>query len=276
VIPTVSAVLLPGALLLRHPDAPRRARTLLFGTLLVAAVPLLRFIEPSLQGVFQTLTPASEDPGFVPMALAYNVLQALVSLFAALYLVLGLAQARHWAYSRGARVAGLVILFVAVAAAGAMLYTTSQTDLSGVAMTALLWLYFGSSTVIGLLTILTWGYLAMVLTRGAMSGEEPTAGWFVAAIGACLVVATFAIGAWSGVVQATDQSIQAVIFWTHGILFTLGYLGLLAGFALGLPSLDPVEWDDEDAEAADATDAGTGSDEADDEDEADAEEETAA
>jgi hypothetical protein len=278
VIPSVSAILLPGALLLRHPDATHRARMLLFGTLLFAAVPFLRFIEGSLQVVFQALTPAPAELGYVPMALLYNVLQALVVLFAVLYLVLGLIQARHWAYSRAARAAGLVILFVALAAAGAMLYSTSQTDLSGIAMDPMLWLYFGLSTVLGLLTILTWAYLAMNLTRGAMSGEEPVAGWFVAAIGACLVVATFAIGAWSGVVRTTDASIQTMIFWTHGILYSLGYLGLLAGFALGLPSLDPVEWDDEDAAAAGSrTDGEDGAedDDADDED-ADDEEESAA
>jgi len=274
VIPSVSAVLLPGALLLRHPDAIRRARTLLFGTLLLAAVPILRLIEDSLQGLFTTLTPPPDDAGYVPLALLYNVLQALVALFAVLYVALGLSQTRHWAYSRGARAAGFVILVVGLVTAGAILYETTQTDLSGIAMNPMLWIYFGTSTVVGLLTILTWAYLATTLTRGAMSGEDPSAGWFVAAIGACLIVTTFAIGAWSGFLRPTDESLQSVIFWTHGILYSLGYLGLLAGFALGLPSLDPVEWDDEDAAAADAeTD---GEDEAEDEDDADADEETAA
>jgi len=274
VIPAVAAVLLPGALLLRHPDAIHRARMLLFGTLLFAAVPFLRFIEDSLQGLFTALTPPPDDLGYVPLALLYNVLQALVAMFAVLYVVLGLSQARRWATSRGARVGGFVILAVGLATAAAMLYATSQTDLSGIAMNPLLWVYFGSSTVVGLLTILTWAYLAMTLTRGAMSGEEPSAGWFVAAIGACLVVVTFTIGAWSGIVRPTDESLQSAIFWTHGILYCLGYLGLLAGFALGLPSLDPVEWDDEDAQAAEA---GTdGEDEAEDEDEdADDEDEAA-
>ena len=265
VIPSVAAVLLPGALLLRHPDAIRRARTLLFGTLLLAAVPFLRLVEDSLQGLFTTLTPAPDDLGYVPLALLYNVLQALVALFAVLYLVLGLSQTRHWASSRGARAAGFVILAVGVVTAGAMFYTTTQTDLSGIAMNPMLWIYFGSSTVVGLLTILTWAYLGMTLTRGAMSGEEPGAAWFVAAIGSCLIVMTFAIGAWSSFLRPTDESLQSVIFWTHGILYSLGYLGLLAGFALGLPSLDPVEWDDEDAEAADAEN--DGGDEAEDEDE---------
>ena len=277
VIPSVSAVLLPGALLLRHPDATHRARTLLFGTLLFAAVPFLRVVEESLQGLFTALTPAPDDLGFVPLALVYNVLQALVVLFAVLYMGLGLSQARHWAYSRGARTTGFVILFVAVATAAAMLYSTSQTDLSGMAMNATLWIYFGSSRVVGVLTILTWGYLAMILTRGAMSGEAPTAGWSVAAIGGCLVVATYAIGSWSGVVRTTDESLQTVIYRTYVLLYSIGYLGLMAGFALGLPSLEPVEWDDEEAEAVDAATDGEGESEDDEVDEdAEAEEESAA
>jgi hypothetical protein len=48
-LPPVCSVLLPGALLLRHPEAPRRARTLLFGTLLFAAVPFFNAIEGSLR-----------------------------------------------------------------------------------------------------------------------------------------------------------------------------------------------------------------------------------
>ena len=58
-IPSVTAILLPAAVLARHPDAWSHARTLLFGTLLYAAVQGMLILEGPLEGFFESLTPAT-------------------------------------------------------------------------------------------------------------------------------------------------------------------------------------------------------------------------
>ena len=77
-LPVVCPVLLPAALLLRHPDAPRVARPLFFGTLLFAAVPFLRLAGPALEGFFASLTPPPDGMDwFVPSSILYGYLQSL-------------------------------------------------------------------------------------------------------------------------------------------------------------------------------------------------------
>ena len=81
-LPTVCAVLLPAALLLRHPDAPRLARPLVFGTLLVAAVPFFKLAGPQLESAFATLTPPpAELDWFVPSSVLYRFFHSLLGLF---------------------------------------------------------------------------------------------------------------------------------------------------------------------------------------------------
>ncbi len=280
VAPAVCSVLLPGALLLRHPDATTRARTLLFGTLLFAVVPFFRAIEDALQVFFDGLTPPSDDLGLAPLSIIYNEFQSVLVIFGVLYVALGLSRARRWAYTGGARIGGFIVLAVAVATAAATVYQYSQVDLSETEMTPALALWIASSVTLAILTILAWAYLAMTVTRSSISGEEPPAGWLVAAAGTCLILLTYAIGAWAGIVQTRDASLQSAIFWLSTITYSVGYLGLLGGFLLGMPSLEPPDLDDDepDTEELEGDDgAGEDSDEDEDEDDDDADdEETAA
>jgi hypothetical protein len=261
-LPVVCAVLLPAALLLRHPDAPRVARPLFFGTLLFAAVPFLRLAGPALEGFFLSLTPPSEGvEWFVPSSILYGFFQSLIGLFGVLYIALGLSQARHWAFRQSARVAGFAVFAVGAAAALATIYSATQTDLSQIEMTTSLWAYLIGSIALTVITILTWAYLAMSLVRSTLSGEEPGPGWAAAALGASLVLTTFAIGAWANLVMTSNPDLNNVIFWVSNGAYSLGFLLLLIGFALGLPSLEPVEWaaddaglDDEDEDVEDGLD----------------------
>jgi hypothetical protein len=261
-LPTVCAVLLPGALLLRHPNAPRAARPLVFGTLLLAATPFLALAGPTLEGWFTTLTPPPEGlEWFIPASIVYGHFHGLLGLFGTLYIAVGLSQTRHWAYRPNGRAAGYAVLGVGVVAALATIYAFTQADLSGFEMTPTLWAYIGASVTMSVLTTLAWAYLAMVLIRCAMSGEEPELGWTSAAIGAGLIVATFAIGAWANLVRTPNETLSTVIFWTTNASYSLGFVTLLLGFVLGMPSLEPVDWaeddaaldDDEDDDEADLT-----------------------
>ena len=101
-VPAVTAILLPAAVLARHPDAWSRARTLLFGTILYAAVQGMLILVDPLQAFFETVTPASPDlPFLVPLAVTYNALISLVAAFGLGYIAVGLSMARR--YEGGSR-----------------------------------------------------------------------------------------------------------------------------------------------------------------------------
>jgi len=248
-MPTVCPVLLPAALLLRHPDAPRVARPLFFGTLLLAAVPFFKLAGPPLEVFFNGLTPPPADlDWFVPSSILYGYFHSLLSLFGVLYLAVGLSRARHWAYRPSARAAGSVVLALGVLTSLATIYSFTQADLSGVELTPPLWAYLIGSIVLGVLTILTWTYLAVTVVRCSLSGEEPGLGWSSAALGTTLIVVTFAIGAWANLVQTPNEAISNLVFWLSNATYSFGFLLLLIGFLLGMPSLEPVDWAEDDTD----------------------------
>lgn len=242
----VVAVLIPGALLWRHPDAWRRARTLLFGTFVFASVTFFRAIEGGMQAFFKQATPPPADlTWFIPSAMIYTSLVALIGLFGLLYIGLGLTRARNYAFTGQARNAGIVILVVALLSVLGRLWTLTGVNFNDPTLTLGVWIYIGSIIVIGILTILVWTYVTRVLTRCAISGEEPVPGWTIAAIGACLFLSSYLILAWSSFVTITDQTLVDVVTYLRQFATGVGGLLLLAGFALGLPSLERVVWDDE-------------------------------
>ena len=121
-------------------------------------------------------------------------------------------------------------------------------------MTPSLWAYLIGSVALSIVTILAWSFLAMNLARSALSGEEPGLGWLSAALGAFLILVTFAIGAWANLVMTTNEALTNVIFWTSNTSYSLGFLFLLIGFLLGMPSLEPVDWAEDDADLDDEDD----------------------
>ena len=242
----VVAVLIPGALLWRHPDAWRRARTLLFGTLVFASVSFFRAIEGGLQAFFKEATPPPADlTWFIPSAMIYTSLVALMAVFGLLYIGLGLSKARNYAFTGQARNAGIVILVVTVLSVAGRLWTLTGVDIGDPTLTTQVWIYIASVITIGVLTILTWAYVTRTLTRCAISGEEPVRAWVIAAIGSCLVLSGYLIVAWSSFVTITDQTLNDVVTYLHQLVAGVGTLLILVGFALGLPSLERVVWDDE-------------------------------
>ena len=61
VVPSVTSILLPAALLARHPDAGWRARTLLVGTIVLAVSQALVILSAPLESFFAALTPSTQD-----------------------------------------------------------------------------------------------------------------------------------------------------------------------------------------------------------------------
>lgn len=246
IIPSVVAILLPAALLVRHPDAPSRARTLFLGTVLFAVVEGLRALGTLLQPVFERLTPGSEEtPVLVPLALVYGALGGLLLAFAVAKVGLGLAGARRIEDVPGMRRLELGLVVTVILIAVARVVSVSQLPLDQIAITPTVILYQVSAVVLGVASIAAWGFLTATAVRGARAGETPERGWSMGARGTVLVIAAFGLVAVLTVFRPTAESQP---FWsTLGLLAStlhaLGYMGLLTGLLLGMPSLDDPDHD---------------------------------
>ena len=73
-------------------------------------------------------------------------------------------------------------------------------------------------------------------------------GWRLAAAGAGIVLFALALVNLVGLVTVPEAWIVDAYQWTVVIAYALGHLCLLVAFTLGLPSLDPVDDDDIDAD----------------------------
>jgi len=256
-VPATVAILLPAALLFRHPDAAMTARTLLVGTILFAAVEGMRVVGPILQPVFEGVTPGSEEtPYLVPLALLYTSAQGLIATFAVANIGLGLAQARRYLDRPGTLAIAIVAAVVVVAAAAARVITVSRLPFDQIPMTPTVAVYLASAIILGILSISAWGYLAATAARGARGGEEPGAGWFAAAVGAWAILAAFAVGAIANLAQPTPetQDVFTTLIQAISLVYTVGYLALLAGLLLGLPSLESLEEDTDGDDGAETGD----------------------
>lgn len=264
-IPPMVAVLLPVALLTRHPDAASRARTLLVGTVLIAIAEGLRALADPLGPIFEQLTPGSEQvPFLIPMAIGYSTFASLVGTFGIANLALGLAQARWYEDRPGARVTVVGFGIVAVLIAASRIVEVTRLPFDQIPMTPTVIAYIGTTVGLGILAVVAWTYLATTAVRGARAGEEPGSGWPVGALGAGLVVAAYLLGAALSLAAALSRPTPDAqpLFTTLGQLTSgvsaLGYLFLIGAFAAGLPSFDEIDDD-----AIDAIDGDEGDDAAD-------------
>ena len=247
-LPGVASILLPAVLIARHSDAFSRARTLLFGMILYAAVQGLLIVSQPLQGFFESVTPPSADlPNLVPLSAIYNGFVALVAAFGLLYIAVGLSQARRYE-DRGRRVTAFIVPIAAIFGTVVGVLAVSRIQLGDTPWSPTLAIYLGASVILGILRITVWAYLTTALIRGLVAGEEPRGGWLLGVIGGTLVVLALVLVNLSGVVDITDQTLSTLYGYVIVLSYSLGHVGLLAAFALGLPSLEGLEEDDEDDE----------------------------
>jgi hypothetical protein len=237
VVPSVSVFLLPAVLLIRHPDAMRRARTLVLGMFLVAISQALLIVSTPLQPVFAAITPASQDLPIVWLSALYDDLTSLIFAIGLTYMALGLSQARRYE----GRATSLTVIFVTVLALfGTVvgIVSVARIDLGGLTMSPGLAFYLGSIVVFGVVRIVAWGYLTAAAAGGTLAGEDPPAGWRLATIGGSAVLLALILVNVAGLFEIVDQALDTAYGYLTIIFYALGLLSLLAGFATGLPMLD--------------------------------------
>jgi hypothetical protein len=107
--------------------------------------------------------------------------------------------------------------------------------------------YIVSTVVLNVLSAAAFGYLAATTTAGARAGEAPVFGWRSGALGSWLVIGSLAALGVVGLVQVgpdTGDLLNDVVLAIEAV-FSLGFVGLLGGFVLGLPALGPFDDADE-------------------------------
>jgi hypothetical protein len=241
-LPSVISILLVAALLARHRDAPSRMRMLVVGMLALAAVEGLRVLSSPLEPIFEQLTPGDQTVTFlVPSALVYQVGINLLNAGAVAAIALGLVRARRFenrssSWPVAAVLAGLVVIVAVTGIVSISRLPAEQLPLTGTVVA-----YIVSTVVLNVLSAMAFGYLAATTTAGARSGEDPWLAWCVAAAGSWLVIGSLATLGLVGLVGASPATADLMnnVVRVISAIFSLGFVGLLLGFALGLPALDP-------------------------------------
>ena len=247
---SVAACLMPAALLIRHRDAPTRATLLLTGTILFAVVQGMQILAEPLQSIFEGWTPASDDtPFLIPSAEVYRQAGSLIAVIGLICIGLGLLRARRYE-DRRSIVVWLLIPVAAALAALTIFDSMQQIVLGDVVVTPSYAIFLVTAVVIGVLRIAAWAYLTAMASGGSVADEDPPIGWRLAALGGALVLLSIGVstvmsllGTW---LPIRDNSLLWVAYAYSGA-YALGHLCLLAGFALGLPALEPLEAPDDEA-----------------------------
>ena len=253
-VPSVCAILVPAALLARHPDAPTRAGTLLVGSVLFALVQGMIVLANSLQATFVDITPPDQDLlGVVPLQAVYNGLVSVVLAFALGFMAFGLVEARRYEDRVPIWLTGWFV--PAAAVFGGLIGVIDAQNLYAEAPIApSLVVYIAATIILGALRLIVWAYLVAITARGAVAGEEPHGGWILATIGAATVTVALVLVNLNNVLDFPSEDAATLFGYVTVVGYAVGNVVLLAAFASGLPLIPGSEDDDVDAlEAAPAS-----------------------
>ncbi len=245
-VPSVCAILVPAALLARHPDARNRAGGLLVGAVLFALVQGLVVLADPLQGVFESVTPPSQDlPSIVPLEVVYSGLISLVAAFAVGYIAVGLSGARRYEDRTPSWLSAWLVPVVTIF--GTVVGVLAAERFYGDApMSPFLAAYLAATIIFGVVRLIVWAYLLSVGVRGALAGEDPRPGWTLVTFGAALVLISLVLVNVTNTIDLPTETVAAWVGYAIVVGYALGNVLVLAAFTVGLPELDGYEDEDED------------------------------
>lgn len=253
IIPAVSTVLFPAALLARLPNATTRAPVLLLGTILVALVQALVVLGDPLQPIFGAVTPPTPDlPNFVALAAAYNGFTLLLAACGLALIARGLSLARQYEDAPGKAI-GLLVPVATIFATVVGILAASRLTLPD-PMPSVYLVYLAANIILAILRVAAWAYLATSALTGWRAGEEPRAGWRLAAVAGLVVIFALVLVNLPGVFDLQDQTLVQIYGWIIVIAYSGGHLLLLGAFGVGLPSLDEPDEDEDDEDEEDEMD----------------------
>ena len=104
-------------------------------------------------------------------------------------------------------------------------------------------IYIGSSVILGILRVAAWAYLLASALRGVAAGEDPRAGWQLAALASGIVLFALVLVNVVSLVPVPEEWVVDLYQWTVVHRVRPRSPVPAGGLHVGLPSLDP---DDDD------------------------------
>jgi hypothetical protein len=237
----VAGSLIGLALFLRHPDARTTLPQIAKGAIVLLLAQVMGLLEPTLDPVFVSLAPPSEDSFyFSPLHEAYSILTSLVAVFGIAFLASGLSDARRYKSTGTVRgLAPVLVIAAIVSTAVSMLeLTAAEFEYSPAMVGTIL-----GTLVARFLLRLALAYLVVVSLAGWLAQEGPRLAWRLAAIGATLLLLQALIAPFIGWLSLSQEGLLAVLRLVQEGVF-VGWVLLVVAFALGLPSTASIP-DDE-------------------------------
>jgi hypothetical protein len=229
----IAATLIGAAIFVRHPDARRTLPLLVFAAVLLTIGQLAELVDAPVRRLLESIAPTADDGLAVsPASIAYSVFTTLLSVFAALYLGAGLAEARRNGPIRSERLLTIWLTVVGLAAVLISAIPIGQATVDASPRTIVL---FVIGLILSLLVTLTWCYVLVVTLSGWIGDEEPRRGWGLAALTAMIVLFVRIVVS-VGSVMSLPPAVQDVTLRAVAFGATLGWVLLLAAFLAGLPA----------------------------------------
>jgi hypothetical protein len=230
----VVACLIGAALFVRHPHAFRVHRALAVGSALIALNILGASLRPD-AGAWLDALIADQGLSINPFTVAFRTLVTLALAGGLFALGRGLEAARALPSRRRAGRLLLVALAIPVATSAVMVITFVITADPGDFLVANV-----VAITVNLAVGLAWASLAVAAMLGAHAGEEPAAGWWLAAIAAWGMLALRLGSALADLflmaVPGAGPSAGPTIAVVFPIAESAMWVVLLAAFATGLPA----------------------------------------
>jgi hypothetical protein len=233
----VAASLIGGALFIRHPDAFRTHRALAVGSALVALNILGDSFRPDAGAWLDGLV-GDEGVGLHPLRVAFGTLVTLAAAGGLFALGRGLGAARalpsRLPVGRLLLVA-LAIPVVTTAIGLAVIVSIADPGDFQVANAV--------GSAVNLAVGLAWAFLAVVAMLGAHAGEQPAAGWWLAATAGwgrlALLLGSTLVGLFLMAMTDLVTSGVGTLAIVFSVVGSAMWVVLLAAFATGLPASHP-------------------------------------
>jgi hypothetical protein len=229
------------ALFLRHPDARRTLPQVAWGALLLLLAQVMGLLEQTLDPAFVALAPPGEDLFFLsPLKEAYSIFTSLVAVFGIAFIATGLSAARRYETVGAGRGLAAVLVILAVVstvlstAAAILQLTTAEFEVSPALVGTII-----GSLFAWFLRTLALSYFVVVTVVGWIRQEAPRSAWRLAPVGAALLLFQAVVVPFLSVFSVPQEGLLAIFaFIQEGVV--VGWVLLVAAFALGLPSTESI------------------------------------
>jgi hypothetical protein len=236
VVNPAGPVLVPAALLIRYPDAARRAPVLTLGAVLYALGAALSVVGPQVTPfVVSLVSGVGTSSALADTTVLAALIASLTAAGGVTAIAVGAMRARRRSDGGGAGWTILVLLFAALLVASRVAETANILMLVPAQPGALL--YTGSGFVSGIVSILACSFLTVSALRGVRAGEAPVTGWWLATLAGAATLVASEFYPLVLTVLAPDTTVLDLISLA-AVTFAVGPLLVFLAFAAAWPGLD--------------------------------------